>query len=54
MFKFIFGILTMKDSTLNLFCEHQDKKDADEFAMKVEQKAKELEVTVDYYLAEFI
>jgi hypothetical protein len=58
MFKFILHLLVnqnkMQESTLDLFCEHQDKKDADEFAMELEQKAAELEVTVDYYMMEFM
>jgi hypothetical protein len=44
----------MFDSTLYLFCEHDDSEYADEFAMELEEKAAELEVTVDYYIAEFL
>ena len=44
----------MNDSTLDLFCQHEDDRFADEYAMEMEQKAAELEVTVDYYVAEFI
>ena len=44
----------MFDSTLDLFCEHDDAEYADEFAMELEQKATELEVTVDYYMMEFM
>jgi len=44
----------MNESTLNLFCEHQDKKDAEQFALELEQKASELEITVDYYMMEFM
>jgi len=58
MFKFIFRTLfdqrKMHDSTLDLFCEHEDEMYADEFSREVEMKAAELEVTVDYYLMEFI
>lgn len=44
----------MKDSTLDLFCEHQDKKDAEDFAMYVEELASKYEITVDYLLMEFM
>ena len=44
----------MFDSTLDLFCEQEDAEYADEFAMELEQKATELEVTVDYYMMEFM
>lgn len=44
----------MFDSTLDLFCEHEDAEYADEFAMELEEKAAELEVTVDYIIQEFI
>ena len=44
----------MNDSTLDLFCEHEDAQNADEYAMKLEAKAAELEITVDYYIAEFL
>ena len=58
MYKFIRDLInstkTMKDTTLDLFCEHQEKKDAEEFALELEQKAAELEVTVDYYMMEFM
>jgi hypothetical protein len=51
MFKFILYTLfdqrKMHDSTLDLFCEHESDEYADEYA-------KELEVTVDYYMAEFM
>jgi len=39
----------MHDSTLDLF----DDKAADEYAMMLEDRAAELEITVDYYLEEF-
>ena len=58
MFKFILHLLVnqnkMHESTLDLFCEHEDKKYADEYATEIEKKAKEIEVTVDYYMAEFM
>lgn len=58
MFRFIFNTLfdqrKMHDSTLDLFCDHDSDKFADEYAMELERKAAELEVTVDYYLAEFV
>jgi hypothetical protein len=44
----------MFDSTLDLFCEHDDAEYADEFAMDIEEKAAEFEVTVDYYMMEFM
>ena len=44
----------MFNSTLDLFCEHEDAEYADEFAMELEEKAAELEVTVDYYMMEFM
>jgi len=58
MFKFIlhklFNQRKMHDSTLDLFCNHESADYADEFAMEIERKAAELEVTVDYYMAEFM
>ena len=39
----------MNDSTLDLFSEHEDTQDA-----TIEELAAELEVTVDYYMAEFM
>jgi hypothetical protein len=44
----------MTDSTLDLFCDHADTQMAEEYAMELEAKAAELEVTVDYYMAEFL
>jgi hypothetical protein len=44
----------MHDSTLDLFCNHDSDEFADEYAMEIERKAAELEVTVDYYIAEFM
>ena len=46
--------IVMHDSTLDLFCQHEDDEYADEYAMEIETKAAELEVTVDYYIAEFM
>jgi hypothetical protein len=65
MFKFILHTLgrtssqsfstknTMNDSTLDLFEEKADE-EADLFAKSLEEKAKELEITVDYYMMEFL
>lgn len=47
-------INTMHESTLDLFCDHESAEYADEFAIEIEKKAAELEVTVDYYIAEFM
>jgi hypothetical protein len=44
----------MYDSTLDLFCNHEDDQLADEYAMEIEMKAAILEVTVDYYMMEFM
>ena len=44
----------MNDSTLDLFCQHEDERFADEYASEMEQKAAELEITVDYYMMEFM
>lgn len=58
MFKFIRNFLfttkSMKESTLDLFCEYEDKRDADEFAQYVENMSKEHCVSCDYILQEFI
>jgi hypothetical protein len=58
MFKFILHLLVnqnkMHDSTLDLFCEHQEQQDADEFATYVEELASTYEVTCDYIIQEFI
>ncbi len=58
MFKFILYTLfdqrKMHDSTLDLFCEHESDEYADEYAKEIEMLAAELEVTVDYYIAEFM
>ncbi len=39
----------MNDSTLDLFTEHEDTEE-----LTIEELAAELEVTVDYYMAEFM
>lgn len=44
----------MNDSTLDMFSDHQDTKDADEFSMYIEELAAKYEVTCDYILQEFI
>ena len=44
----------MIDSTLDLFCEHDDAEYADEFAMEIEELASKYEVTCDYIIQEFI
>lgn len=58
MLKFILETLfnqrKMHDSTLDLFCEHESENCADEYAQEIELKAAELEVTVDYYMMEFM
>jgi hypothetical protein len=58
MFKFILHLLVnqnkMHDSTLDLFCEHEDSKYADEYALYVEELASKYEVTCDYIIQEFI
>jgi len=58
MFKFILHTIIqqnkMHESTLDLFCENESDNYADEYAMEIERKAAELEITVDYYMMEFI
>ena len=46
----------MHDSTLDLFCNHADDDyDIDEaFYAAFEEEAAKLEVTVDYYMEEFL
>jgi hypothetical protein len=44
----------MSDTSLDLFCDHIDAQLADEYAMDLEAKASSLEITVDYYIAEFL
>jgi len=43
----------MTDETIDLFIQHEDEM-ANQFWEEVEQKAAHYEVTVDYYLAEFM
>jgi len=48
---------SMHESTLDLFCgdtNSDDTKLAEEFASEIEQKAAHYEVTVDYYMQEFM
>lgn len=50
---------TMHESTLDLFCGHHSSPDEDDsialaYAETIEQRAAELEVTVDYYMEEFM
>lgn len=52
--KAIFQQSKMHESTLDLFCDHDSEEYADEYAKELEMKAAELEVTVDYYIAEFL
>ena len=58
MLQFILNVIfqqyKMHDSTLDLFCDHDSDEFADEYAMEIEKKAAELEVTVDYYMMEFV
>lgn len=58
MFKFILHTIfqqnKMHESTLDLFSDHEDEVIADEYAMEIERKAAELEITVDYYMMEFV
>jgi len=66
MFKFILHTLgnkfpqsfstqnTMHESTLDAFEEKSNEEQAEEFAKEVERKCAELEITVDYYMMEFI
>jgi hypothetical protein len=45
----------MHDSTLNLFCDNFDDLDIDNaFMLAMEEEASKLEITVDYYMAEFM
>lgn len=49
----------MHESTLDLFCGHNSSPEDDDsialaYAETIEQRAAELEVTVDYYMAEFM
>lgn len=44
----------MHESTLDLFCDHDDDQLAEEYALEIESKAAALEVTCDYYMMEFM
>jgi len=44
----------LSESTLDLFCDQADAEFADEFALELEAKAAALEITVDYYIQEFM
>jgi hypothetical protein len=44
----------MHESTLDLFCDQADAQMAEEYTLELEAKAAELEVTVDYYMSEFL
>lgn len=55
MIDFIRGIFhTMNEKIVNLFYDQQDNDDAELFSLEIERKAAELEVTVDYYMMEFM
>lgn len=60
MFKFILHTLIqqkqMHNSTLDLFRENDDNDEviAHEYAIEIQNKAKELNVTIDYYMMEFV
>jgi len=47
---------SMHESTLDLFCSHDDDNlDIDDaFMCAFEEEASKLEITVDYYMAEFL
>lgn len=55
MFKFIIHTI-MHKSTLDLFSNHEDNRNEidDAFDSALEERAAELEITVDYYIAEFL
>lgn len=46
----------MNESTLDLFCDHENQRnEIDEaFDMALEEEASKLEITVDYYIEEFL
>lgn len=46
----------MHDSTLDLFCDHEDQKNEidNAFDMALEELAAQHEVTVDYFMMEFL
>lgn len=43
----------MHESTLDLFCDHEDNREQSQ-DLELERLAAELEITVDYYMAEFM
>jgi hypothetical protein len=47
---------TMHESTLDLFCNHEDQKNEidNAFDMALEELAAQHEVTVDYFMMEFL
>lgn len=44
----------MHESTLDLFCNDDGDDYADEYTIEMEEMAAKLEITVDYYIAEFL
>jgi hypothetical protein len=44
----------MNNRILDLFCENEDERYADEYAMWIEELASKYEVTCDYIIQEFI
>jgi hypothetical protein len=50
-----YSMNSMHESTLDLFCDHNDTLDIDDaFLLAFEEQASKLEVTVDYYMEEFL
>ncbi|MFZ9350215.1 MAG: hypothetical protein ACO242_05940, partial [Candidatus Fonsibacter ubiquis] len=49
-------LTTMNESTLDLFCDHEDQKNEidNAFDMALEELAAKHEVTVDYFMMEFL
>jgi hypothetical protein len=44
----------MNDSTLDLFCSHNESNEPDEYEMLIKERCDELGITIDYYMAEFV
>jgi hypothetical protein len=44
----------MNESTLDLFCQHEDEMFAEEYVTELEMKAAYYEVSIDYYMMEFM
>jgi len=45
----------MHKSTLDLFCDHEDENNIDHyFMLALEEEAASREITVDYYIEEFL